>query len=214
MFSTLESTRNRFGNTAEDDSLVGQTMQAFRPRQMPPMSALETVSAADQSCLAPKALLHLYTHLHVVHHAHPTVPWCGLPKLFHTNKERFPDVNDRYLFRSRGKVFRRHFMVHEDPVANSPWRRRRIDGRSSGLVNRCHDGQSAGAWSLGFSFRCSRRRRRPCALRSRRSLSARRSAPRRRHGRGFSGHGPWQLRWHSRTAVQREPNFRSSRPRS
>ena len=72
------------------------------------MSGPKTVSAADQSCLASKTLF-LHNNLHVVHRAHPTVPWYELPKLIRENRERFLAVNDGYLFRSCGEVFRRHF---------------------------------------------------------------------------------------------------------
>ena len=95
--------------------------QVVRLRQMPPMCGRRTVSAADKNCLASKALLFLYNNLRVVHRAQPTVPWCELPKLIRENRERFLIVNDGYLFRSCGEVFRRHFLARKELVAHPRW---------------------------------------------------------------------------------------------
>lgn len=82
------------------------------------MSGPKTVSAAEQSCLASKALLFLCNNLHVAHRAQPTVPGYEQPKLIRENRERFLAENDGYLFRSCGEVSRRHFLARWGPTAH------------------------------------------------------------------------------------------------
>ncbi|KMW60207.1 Fatty acid desaturase family protein [Candidatus Rhodobacter oscarellae] len=61
-------------------------------------------------------LLFLNNNLHVVHHAHPAVPWYRLPKLYRARKERFHAQNGGYVYASYTEVFRRHLFRRKDPV--------------------------------------------------------------------------------------------------
>ena len=72
----------------------------------------------------PLALLFLNNNLHVVHHMHPGVPWYELPAVYRAGKERFLAINDGYLYRSYGQVFRKYLFRTKDPVAHPLWRGR------------------------------------------------------------------------------------------
>ena len=67
------------------------------------------------------AFLFLNNNLHVVHHMHPGVPWYRLPALYRRGKERFCQVNDGYVYRSYGEIFRRFFWKAKDPVPHPLW---------------------------------------------------------------------------------------------
>jgi fatty acid desaturase len=69
----------------------------------------------------PLALLFLNNNLHVVHHMHPSVPWHRLPALYRMGKARYLAVNDGYVYRSYGEVFRRYFWRAKDPVPHPLW---------------------------------------------------------------------------------------------
>jgi fatty acid desaturase len=71
----------------------------------------------------PLALLFLNNNLHVVHHMHPRVPWYRLPALYRSNAERYLRMNEGYVYRSYGEVFRRYLFRRKDPVAHPLWRR-------------------------------------------------------------------------------------------
>jgi fatty acid desaturase len=67
------------------------------------------------------ALLFLNNNLHAVHHMHPNVPWYRLPTLYRGGKERFQAVNEGYVYRSYGAIFRRYFLKAKDPVPHPLW---------------------------------------------------------------------------------------------
>jgi len=64
----------------------------------------------------PLAWLFLNNNLHVVHHAHPEVPWYRLPALYRSRRARWLAMNDTYLYRGYGEVFRRYLFGRKDPV--------------------------------------------------------------------------------------------------
>ena len=70
----------------------------------------------------PLALLFLNHNLHVVHHMHPGVPWYRLPRLYRSGAKRFREINQGYVYRPYGEVFRRHLLRAKDPVAHPLWR--------------------------------------------------------------------------------------------
>ena len=72
----------------------------------------------------PLAFLFLNNNLHVVHHMHPGVPWYLLPRLYRSGKARFNEINQGYVYRSYGEVFRRYLLRSKDPVAHPLWRGR------------------------------------------------------------------------------------------
>ncbi|NNL35576.1 MAG: fatty acid desaturase [Silicimonas sp.] len=72
----------------------------------------------------PLALLFLNNNLHVVHHMHPQVPWYRLPGLYRRDAARFSRLNDGYVYRSYGEVFRRYLFRRKDPVPHPLWRGR------------------------------------------------------------------------------------------
>jgi fatty acid desaturase len=71
----------------------------------------------------PLALLFLNNNLHVVHHAHPRVPWYRLPTLYRANRARFLGMNEGYRYGSYGEVFARHLLRAKDPVPHPLLRR-------------------------------------------------------------------------------------------
>lgn len=64
----------------------------------------------------PLALLFLNNNLHVVHHAHPGVPWYALPALYRARREAFLARNRGYRYRSYAEVFARHLVAAKDPI--------------------------------------------------------------------------------------------------
>lgn len=71
----------------------------------------------------PLALLFLNNNLHVVHHMHPRLPWYRLPAAYGRNPKRYGAINDNYVYRSYGQIFRQHFFRAKDPVPHPIWRR-------------------------------------------------------------------------------------------
>jgi fatty acid desaturase len=71
----------------------------------------------------PLALLFLNNNLHVVHHAHPRVPWYRLPALYRANRARFLGMNEGYRFGSYGEIFTRYLLRAKDPVPHPLLRR-------------------------------------------------------------------------------------------
>ncbi|SEN60665.1 Fatty acid desaturase [Gemmobacter aquatilis] len=69
----------------------------------------------------PLALLFLHNNLHVVHHAHPKVPWYDLPALYRAHRAEFQRRNDHYVYRSYAEIFRRHLLRAKDPVPHPVW---------------------------------------------------------------------------------------------
>lgn len=71
----------------------------------------------------PLALLFLNNNLHVVHHAHPQVPWYRLWRTYDANRGRYLGMNGGYRYRSYAEVFRRHLFRAKDPVPHPILRR-------------------------------------------------------------------------------------------
>ncbi|MEP2534156.1 fatty acid desaturase [Shimia sp.] len=69
----------------------------------------------------PLSWIFLNNNLHVVHHAHPRMPWYQLPKMFRDNRARYLARNGGYYYRSYAEVFRRYFRVRKDPVPHPLW---------------------------------------------------------------------------------------------
>ena len=72
----------------------------------------------------PLAFLFLNNNLHVVHHLNPKVAWYDLPALYRSDKEKYRQLNDSYVYRSYAQIFREHFWRAKDPVPHPLWRRR------------------------------------------------------------------------------------------
>lgn len=77
-----------------------------------------TVIIEDRGLLA---FLFLNNNLHVVHHMKPGAAWYDLPALYRRDRARYLAVNDGYVFRSYGEVFRRYFWRAKDPVVHPLW---------------------------------------------------------------------------------------------
>lgn len=88
-------------------------IRTFLEHRAFPDSEGRTVIVEDRG---PLALLFLNNNLHVVHHAHPGVPWYALPTLFRERRAAFLARNRGYLYDSYGTVFARHFLTAKDPV--------------------------------------------------------------------------------------------------
>ena len=83
-------------------------------------SRARTVIIEDRG---PLALLFLNNNLHVVHHAHPKVPWYRLPAMYRADPERYLKRNEGYRYRSYAEVFAHYFWRAKDPVPHPLWRR-------------------------------------------------------------------------------------------
>ena len=70
----------------------------------------------------PLAFLFLNNNLHVVHHAHPGVPWYRLPQLYRAARDGYLARNGGYRYGSYREVMRRHFWRAKDPVPHPLWR--------------------------------------------------------------------------------------------
>lgn len=62
--------------------------------------------------------LFLNNNLHVVHHAHPGVPWYALPALYRAGRRAYRLRNGGYGFDGYGEMFRRHLFRAKEPVAH------------------------------------------------------------------------------------------------
>jgi fatty acid desaturase len=62
--------------------------------------------------------LFLNNNLHVVHHAHPALPWHALPAAYRARRAHWQAVNDGYVFRGYGAVLRRFAFRRKEPVAH------------------------------------------------------------------------------------------------
>jgi len=67
------------------------------------------------------AFLFLNNNFHSVHHAHPSVAWYLLPRLFAAKRDRFLAMNDNYHFSSYGQILRRYALKRKDPVPHPTW---------------------------------------------------------------------------------------------
>jgi fatty acid desaturase len=73
------------------------------------------------------AFLFLNNNFHSVHHAHPSVPWYLLPRLFASKRDRFLTMNDGYHFGCYGEVIRKFAINRKDPVAHPNWSQKTVD---------------------------------------------------------------------------------------
>ena len=73
------------------------------------------------------SFLFLNNNLHSVHHAHPSVPWYALPRLFASKRDRFLTMNDGYHFGCYGEVIRKFAINRKDPVAHPNWSQKTVD---------------------------------------------------------------------------------------
>lgn len=99
-----------------------------------------TVIVEDRGILA---LLFLNNNLHVVHHAHPGVPWFALPALYRSRRAGFLARNAGYRYSSYREVFARHFLAAKDPVPH-PLMPATLDlpvnkGSLTGIDKECRD---------------------------------------------------------------------------
>ncbi|MEC8153398.1 MAG: fatty acid desaturase, partial [Pseudomonadota bacterium] len=69
------------------------------------------------------AWLFLNNNLHAVHHAHPTVAWYRLPRLFREQRAHFEAVNGGYGYRSYFALIARHLLRPVNSVAHPIWHR-------------------------------------------------------------------------------------------
>ena len=69
------------------------------------------------------ALLFLNNNLHAVHHAHPTVAWYRLPRLFNEQRAHFEAANGGYGYRSYLALIARHLLRPVNSVAHPIWHR-------------------------------------------------------------------------------------------
>lgn len=84
-------------------------------------ASARTVVIEDRGILG---FLFLFNNFHVVHHVHPQVCWYQLPALYRSQKERFLQRNQGYVFASYRDVFRQYFWRRKDPVPHPYWRGR------------------------------------------------------------------------------------------
>ena len=73
------------------------------------------------------SFLFLNNNFHSVHHAHPSVPWYALPRLFASKRDRFLAMNDGYYFGCYGEVMRKFAINRKDPVAHPKWSQKTVD---------------------------------------------------------------------------------------
>ncbi len=75
---------------------------------------LERTVIIEKCC--PIAFLFLYNNLHALHHERPGIPWYRLPAVYRQQRERLCDLNNYYVYRSYGEIFRRYFLKPKEPV--------------------------------------------------------------------------------------------------
>lgn len=71
----------------------------------------------------PLAFLFLNNNLHLVHHAHPSVPWYKLPRLYRSRAAEYQKRNQGYCYRSYAEIFRAYFVKRKEPVAHPFYRK-------------------------------------------------------------------------------------------
>ena len=93
-------------------------IRTFLEHQAHERASGRSVIIEDRGLLA---FLFLNNNYHVVHHMHPQVAWYKLPALYRARKERFLRINQGYVYRSYGQIFRQFFLRCKDPVAHPLW---------------------------------------------------------------------------------------------
>ncbi|MEX0287362.1 MAG: fatty acid desaturase [Paracoccaceae bacterium] len=81
-------------------------------------SRARTVIIEDRG---PLAFLFLNNNLHVVHHMNPAAAWYELPGLYAAGKARYHRMNEAYIYRSYGEIFRKYLLRSKDPVPHPLW---------------------------------------------------------------------------------------------
>lgn len=81
-------------------------------------SCARSVVIEDRGLLA---LLFLNNNFHAVHHMYPSVAWYHLPALYRAQRDRVLRINDGYVYRSYGQIFRSYFVRAKEPVAHPLW---------------------------------------------------------------------------------------------
>ncbi len=66
----------------------------------------------------PIAFLFLYNNLHAVHHEKPGISWYELPKFYRMNREHFNSLNNHYIYKSYGEIFRKYFLTPKEEIAH------------------------------------------------------------------------------------------------
>ncbi|MCF6322492.1 MAG: fatty acid desaturase [Rhizobiaceae bacterium] len=69
------------------------------------------------------SLLFLNNNLHIVHHAHPTVAWYDLPRLYRERKQNYLIANGGYLFEGYWQIASRFAFRKKQPVIHPILRR-------------------------------------------------------------------------------------------
>ena len=67
------------------------------------------------------AFLFLNNNFHAAHHAHPSVRWYHLPKLFAMNRKKFLGQNRGYYFRNYREILRAYLFHAKEPVEHPLW---------------------------------------------------------------------------------------------
>jgi len=93
-------------------------IRTFLEHRAHELAQARTVIIEDRG---PLAALFLNNNLHAVHHSHPRVPWYRLWRLYQSDKSRFLDRNDGYVYRSYAEIFRAYFFHRKDPVPHPLW---------------------------------------------------------------------------------------------
>ncbi len=77
----------------------------------------ETIAArpviVEKSALG---LLFLNNNLHIVHHAHPGLPWHALPAAYRARRAAWQTLNEGYVFQGYGAVLRQFALRAKEPV--------------------------------------------------------------------------------------------------
>lgn len=73
-------------------------------------------------------LLYLNNNLHLVHHAHPQLPWYDLPVVYRERKQQFLAANDSYLFTGYGQIATRFALSAKQSVFHPLWYRMPTQG--------------------------------------------------------------------------------------
>ena len=95
-------------------------IRTFLEHQACARASNRTVIIEDRG---PLALIFLNNNFHVVHHAHPGLPWYRLPEVYFANRDRYLARNGGYVFKSYRDVFARYFFRPKDKVAHPLWPR-------------------------------------------------------------------------------------------
>ena len=78
-----------------------------------------TVIIEDKGLLS---VLFLNNNLHLVHHAHPQIPWYDLPTIFEARREAYLARNYGYSYTNYRAIFARYLFQAKDPVRHPFYR--------------------------------------------------------------------------------------------